>query len=122
MATVIEIAKAAVTAYNEKDWDKTREIWAADAVYDEKATGRRFEGAGQIIEARRLGRGNADIRNFFCGVLRRRLLWADSARCCLARSPQAYCMTPSVRFGLTHIAIPRLRLAGRPRPSFALST
>jgi steroid delta-isomerase-like uncharacterized protein len=51
MATVIEIAKAAVTAYNEKDWDKTREMWAADAVYDEKATGRRFEGADQIIEA-----------------------------------------------------------------------
>jgi steroid delta-isomerase-like uncharacterized protein len=51
MANVIEIAKAAVTAYNEKDWDKTREMWAADAVYDEKATGRRLEGAGQVIEA-----------------------------------------------------------------------
>jgi hypothetical protein len=34
MANVIEIAKAAVTAYNEKDWDKTREMLAADAVYD----------------------------------------------------------------------------------------
>jgi len=51
MANVIEIAKAAVTAYNEKDWNKTRDMLAADAVYDEKATNRRLEGAGQIIEA-----------------------------------------------------------------------
>jgi steroid delta-isomerase-like uncharacterized protein len=51
MANVIEIAKAAVTAYNEKDWNKTRGMLAADAVYDEKATSRRLEGAGQIIEA-----------------------------------------------------------------------
>jgi steroid delta-isomerase-like uncharacterized protein len=51
MANIIEIAKAAVTAYNEKDWNKTRDMLAADAVYDEKATNRRLEGAGQIIEA-----------------------------------------------------------------------
>jgi steroid delta-isomerase-like uncharacterized protein len=51
MANVIEIAKAAVTAYNEKDWNKTRDMLAADAVYDEKATNRRLQGAGQIIEA-----------------------------------------------------------------------
>jgi steroid delta-isomerase-like uncharacterized protein len=51
MTNVIEIAKAAVTAYNEKDWDKTRGLLAADAVYDEKATNRHLEGAGQIIEA-----------------------------------------------------------------------
>jgi steroid delta-isomerase-like uncharacterized protein len=51
MANVIEIAKAAVTAYNEKDWNKSRDMLAADAVYDEKATNRRLQGAGQIIEA-----------------------------------------------------------------------
>jgi steroid delta-isomerase-like uncharacterized protein len=51
MANVIEIAKAAVTAYNEKDWNKARDLLAADAVYDEKASNRRLEGAGQIIEA-----------------------------------------------------------------------
>ena len=51
MANVIEIAKAAITAYNEKDWDKTRALLAADALYDEKATNRRLEGAGQVIEA-----------------------------------------------------------------------
>ena len=51
MANVIEIAKAAVTAYNEKDWNRTRDMLATDAVYDEKATNRRLEGADQIIEA-----------------------------------------------------------------------
>ena len=51
MANVIEIAKAAITAYNEKDWSKGKEILAADAVYDEKGTNRRIQGAGEIIEA-----------------------------------------------------------------------
>ena len=51
MVNVIEIAKAAVTAYNEKDWNRTRDMLATDAVYDEKATNRRLEGADQIIEA-----------------------------------------------------------------------
>jgi steroid delta-isomerase-like uncharacterized protein len=51
MANVIEIAKAAVTAYNEKDWSKGKDILAADAVYDEKGTHRRIQGAGEIIEA-----------------------------------------------------------------------
>src|SRR3981081_1861459 len=54
MANVIEIAKAAVTAYNDKDWSKGKDILAADAVYDEKGTHRRIQGAGEIIEA---GRG-----------------------------------------------------------------
>jgi steroid delta-isomerase-like uncharacterized protein len=51
MANVIEIAKAAVTAYNDKDWNKGKDILAADAVYDEKGTRRRIQGAGEIIEA-----------------------------------------------------------------------
>jgi steroid delta-isomerase-like uncharacterized protein len=42
MANVIEIAKAAVTAYNEKDWNKCRDVLATDAVYDEKGTHRRI--------------------------------------------------------------------------------
>src|SRR3981189_628557 len=50
MANVIEIAKAAVTAYNEKDWSKGKDILAADAVYDEKGTHRRIQGAGAVIE------------------------------------------------------------------------
>ena len=51
MANVSEIAKAAVTAYNEKDWSKAKDILAANAVYDEKGTHRRILGAGKIIEA-----------------------------------------------------------------------
>ena len=51
MANVIEIAKAAVIAYNEKDWNKCKDILAADAVYDEKGTHRRIQGADEIIEA-----------------------------------------------------------------------
>ena len=51
MANVIEIAKAAVIAYNEKDWSKAKDILAADAVYDEKGTNRRLQGASEIIEA-----------------------------------------------------------------------
>jgi steroid delta-isomerase-like uncharacterized protein len=51
MANVIEIAKAAVTAYNKKDWNELGNLLAANAAYDEKATNRRLEGSGQIIEA-----------------------------------------------------------------------
>ena len=51
MANVIDIAKAAVTAYNEKDWSKAKGILAANAVYDEKGTNRRLQGATEIIEA-----------------------------------------------------------------------
>jgi len=51
MANVIEIAKAGITAYNDKDWSKAKDLLAADAVYDEKGTHRRIQGAGEIIEA-----------------------------------------------------------------------
>ena len=51
MANVIEIAKASITAYNEKDWGKAKDLLAADAVYDEKGTHRRIQGDGNIIDA-----------------------------------------------------------------------
>jgi steroid delta-isomerase-like uncharacterized protein len=51
MANVIEIAKASITAYNQKDWGKAKETLAPDAVYDEKGTHRRIQGAGEIINA-----------------------------------------------------------------------
>ncbi len=51
MANVIEIAKASVTAYNDKNWSKAKDMLAQDAVYDEKGTHRRIQGASQIIEA-----------------------------------------------------------------------
>ena len=51
MANVIEIGRASITAYNDKDWSKAKDMLAAAAVYDEKATHRRIQGAGEIIEA-----------------------------------------------------------------------
>jgi steroid delta-isomerase-like uncharacterized protein len=51
MANVIEVAKASITAYNDKDWSKVKDMLAADAVYDEKGTHRRIQGAGEIIDA-----------------------------------------------------------------------
>ena len=51
MPNVIETAKAATIAYNDKNWDKAKAVFAENAVYDEKATGRRIQGIGQIIEA-----------------------------------------------------------------------
>jgi steroid delta-isomerase-like uncharacterized protein len=51
VANVIEIAKALITAYNEKNWGGVKGMLAADAVYDEKATHRQIQGAGEIIDA-----------------------------------------------------------------------
>lgn len=51
MSTVAEIAKAAIIAFNDKDWDKVQAMLAAEAVYDEKGTNRRIQGHGEIIEA-----------------------------------------------------------------------
>jgi steroid delta-isomerase-like uncharacterized protein len=51
MANVIEIAKALIIAYNEKNWIKVKDMLAADAVYDEKATHRQIQGVGEIIRA-----------------------------------------------------------------------
>jgi steroid delta-isomerase-like uncharacterized protein len=50
MANVMEIVKASITAYNDKNWSKAKDVLAADAVYDEKGTHRRIQGAGKIIE------------------------------------------------------------------------
>ena len=51
MADVIEIAKAPITAYNDKNLSKAKDTLAADAIYDEKGTHRRIQGASEIIEA-----------------------------------------------------------------------
>ena len=51
MPNLIETAKAATIAYNDKNWDKANAIFDEKGVYDEKATGRRIQGIGQIIEA-----------------------------------------------------------------------
>jgi steroid delta-isomerase-like uncharacterized protein len=51
MATVIETAKAATIAYNEKQWDKVKAVFVEKGLYDEKGTGRRIQGIEQIIDA-----------------------------------------------------------------------
>ena len=50
MASVIETAKGATIAYNDKSWDKVKGVFAENAIYDEKATSRRVQGVGKIIE------------------------------------------------------------------------
>jgi len=50
MATILEIAKASITAFNQQDWNRMKALYASDAVYDEKATNRRIQGPDQIIE------------------------------------------------------------------------
>jgi steroid delta-isomerase-like uncharacterized protein len=45
------IAEQDVEAFNRGDWDLTRRVYAPDAVFDELATGRRFEGAEEMIPA-----------------------------------------------------------------------
>ena len=47
MANVADVAKAATTAYSEKNWDKVKDVFAADAVYDEKATHHPIQGSGR---------------------------------------------------------------------------
>jgi hypothetical protein len=42
MPSSLEIVKAAMAAYNDKDWEKLKEAFAPDAVYDEKGTHRRL--------------------------------------------------------------------------------
>jgi steroid delta-isomerase-like uncharacterized protein len=47
---LINIAKAQIIAYNEKDWDKVRASTTTDLVYDEAATHRKVEGIDQVLE------------------------------------------------------------------------
>ena len=51
MPNTVEIVKAAMTAYNDKNWEKLKEVFAPNAVYDEKGTHRRLQGIGPIIDA-----------------------------------------------------------------------
>jgi steroid delta-isomerase-like uncharacterized protein len=51
MGSALETAKAAIAAFNAKDWNRTRELMASGSVYDEKATGRSIQGADEIVQA-----------------------------------------------------------------------
>jgi steroid delta-isomerase-like uncharacterized protein len=48
---LIDAAKATVLGYNEKDWNKVRNILAPDFVYDEVGTQRKLQGVDQTIAA-----------------------------------------------------------------------
>ncbi|HEY3202070.1 MAG TPA: ester cyclase [Thermoanaerobaculia bacterium] len=47
--SVVDIAKAQVLAYNEKDWDKVKAGVAPGFVYDELGTQRKVEGVDDVI-------------------------------------------------------------------------
>jgi len=47
--TMIEVAKAPILAYNDKNWQKAKASMTPNFVYDEVATQRRVEGADQAI-------------------------------------------------------------------------
>ena len=46
---LVDLAKAPILAFNEKDWDGVRAAISPDIVYDEVGTGRRVQGADQVI-------------------------------------------------------------------------
>jgi steroid delta-isomerase-like uncharacterized protein len=47
--TIVDVAKAQVSAYNDKNWGAATEALAPDVVYDEVATNRKISGANQVI-------------------------------------------------------------------------
>lgn len=49
MRSIVDVAKASVNAYNEKDWDKARRMLAPDCVYDEIATNRKARGVDETL-------------------------------------------------------------------------
>ena len=51
MTNVVEVAKALLIAYNDKNWSSIKSMLAAGAVYDEKGTHRQIRGVGEIIHA-----------------------------------------------------------------------
>ncbi len=46
---LVNAAKAPILGYNEKNWDAVRSSLQRDALYDEVATQRKFDGADQIV-------------------------------------------------------------------------
>ena len=50
MSSVCETAKSATTAYNDKNWNALKAVFTENGIYDEKATSRRVQGVGRILE------------------------------------------------------------------------
>lgn len=49
--SIVDVAKAPVIGYNDKDWDAVRAAVAPRVVYDEVATQRRIEGVEEVLSA-----------------------------------------------------------------------
>ena len=49
--SIVDTAKAQITAYNQKDWNAVANILASSCVYDEIATHRRIQGISDIETA-----------------------------------------------------------------------
>lgn len=49
--SIVDVAKAQVIAYNDKNWDAARASLAPRVVYDEVGTQRRIEGVDEVISA-----------------------------------------------------------------------
>jgi steroid delta-isomerase-like uncharacterized protein len=49
--SVVDIAKAQIIAYNEKNWSAATAALAPTAVYDEVGTNRTINGAGSVLDA-----------------------------------------------------------------------
>jgi steroid delta-isomerase-like uncharacterized protein len=49
--SVADLAKEQIIAYNEKDWDRARDVLAPEIVYDEVGTHRRLKGTDDVLTA-----------------------------------------------------------------------
>jgi len=49
MRSIVDVAKASVNAYNEKNWEKVRATLTPDCVYEEIATSRKTHGVNDTI-------------------------------------------------------------------------
>jgi steroid delta-isomerase-like uncharacterized protein len=49
--SIIDVAKAQITAFNEKNWDRVKEVVIPKVVYDEVATHRRITGVNDMLTA-----------------------------------------------------------------------
>ena len=49
--SLVDIAKAQIIAYNDKNWDAVKAAVAPGVVYDEVGTQRRLQGVNDVIEA-----------------------------------------------------------------------
>ncbi len=49
MLSIANVAKASISAYNDKNWEKVRATLTADCLYDEVATNRKAKGIDEVL-------------------------------------------------------------------------